>query len=141
MSKHIFQNGYPFSAITGRGPSDDMAEFLGLDPNRCFIRFLCKTIYTDMIGESQAEVPVTDYGFHGPSEDFAEAFWWSVTRPSGLVAKAPERASWMQTFASGLTRIRQRFNRDNYPGVVIPVENPECSWPFPVATPEPIKTP
>ena len=48
------------ASIRGRGPSDDMAEFLGLDPNRCFIRFLCKTIYTDMIGESQAEVPVTD---------------------------------------------------------------------------------
>jgi hypothetical protein len=96
---HILDNRlgpHPLASIFGGGPSDEMARYIGLEPERFFPRFNALG-YENYQKELGLELNPSDYGrTKGPAEDFAESFRFAVLQPDYLVSSAPRRFSWFE---------------------------------------------
>lgn len=139
-SAHVIDNlsgGLNPASIFGGGASDDMVNYIGVNPNQCFLRFWCPK-YLRLLRESNAELPPS-YGENGPSEDFAETFMLIVQdRLDNYVY--PKRWSWMIDFIQNESRTRSAYNGNPYQYLWFlpqPIPIPACSVPSPIETPQP----
>jgi RHS repeat-associated protein len=128
-----------YASIFGGGPSDDMARSLGMDPTRCTLRFSCSK-YIDMLRDAKSEPPPTDYGLHGPSEDFADSFMLLISNDATMRQKAPIRSNWITNYIEHETRTRSAYEGNPYQYLWFtrqPIPIPECSIPKALTTPQP----
>jgi hypothetical protein len=96
---HVLDNRlgpHPLASIFGGGPSDDLARYIGLEPERFFPRFNALG-YENYQKELGLERNPSEYGSSkGPAEDFAESFRFAVLQPDLLASSAPRRFSWFE---------------------------------------------
>lgn len=102
---HVLDNTlgvHPLSTFFGGGPSDEMARFLGYDPDQFFPRFHAAG-FEEALQKLNIEHNPTDYGrMWGPAEDFADAFRLAVTDPHYLEQHASQRYAWFQEWRKTL---------------------------------------
>jgi hypothetical protein len=96
---HVLDNSlgsHPLSSIFGGGPSDDLARFIGFEPDVFFPRFHASG-YEQHLKQLGLELNPTAYGrLNGPAEDFAESFRLAVLEPKILINSAPLRYQWFE---------------------------------------------
>jgi len=97
------------AALLGGGPADDMARLMGGDPAACgFNRSDCPG-YNPTVDKLPSH-----YAGAGPSEDFAEAFRFSVLDPAVLLTASPKRATFMVHLGRSLTTDVGEFQGSPY---------------------------
>ncbi len=106
---HVLDNclgDHPLASILGGGPSDDLARFVGYEPDRFFPRFRSPH-FEQILLNSGLEINPTDYGRScGPAEDFAESFRLAVTDSEHLSKAAPLRFTWFEKWRKSLSSQR-----------------------------------
>lgn len=102
---HVMDNSlgsHPLSSIFGGGPSDDLARYIGIEPEIFFPRFHAAN-YDKVMQELNLELNPSDYGRkNGPAEDFSESFRLTVTDPEYFAAAAPIRFAWFENWKLSL---------------------------------------
>jgi len=102
---HVLDNRlgpHPLASIFGGGPSDEMARYIGLEPERFFPRFSAIG-YENCQKELGLELNPSEYGrTKGPAEDFAESFRFAVLHPDLLESSAPRRYLWFEGWKTRL---------------------------------------
>jgi hypothetical protein len=98
---HVLDNSlgsHRLASIFGGGPSDDLARYIGIEPDVFFPRFHAPG-YEKTLRDLKLELNPTDYGRNnGPAEDFAESFRLAVTDPEILISAAPLRFKWFENW-------------------------------------------
>ncbi len=98
---HVLDNRlgiHPLASVFGGGPSDELARFVGYEPDRFFPRFH-GLHFEQVLSNSGLEVNPTEYGrSFGPAEDFAESFRLAVTDSELLEKSAPLRFQWFENW-------------------------------------------
>jgi RHS repeat-associated protein len=92
------------SAVWGSGLSDQFAKFIGMTGYEgCWLRFECGGSYSGPAWDDHPDPAVIGtYWKKGPSEDFAQAFRYSVLYPQDLSTQSPARAQFLNLIRSGL---------------------------------------
>ncbi len=102
---HIIDNSlgsHRLASIFGGGPADELARYLGTEPELFFPRFHAPG-FEKILREQGVELNPTEYGrSNGPAEDFAESFRLAVLEPQVLASCAPLRFKWFELWKTNL---------------------------------------
>lgn len=102
---HVLDNRmspHPLASIFGGGLADELARFIGYEPDQFFPRFHASNFERVLTGKG-LELNPSEYGrTYGPAEDFAESFRFIVSSSASFMNSAPRRYIWFESLKQTL---------------------------------------